>query len=83
MPSNERDPRKDPRPGDVVGTHGPGGKKAKCTGILNREDGTSDVFVRIAWTKDEFNEDVPEGHRTLESWRNLTKNAEVLHVAGA
>lgn len=82
MQGGKRDPRKDPQPGDIVGTTGEFGKKAKCFGLITTE--TEDekevsVLVKIAFTKCDFTGDAHK--RTLEQWIRLVKGAEVLHVA--
>ena len=78
----ERDPRIDPRPGDVVGTHGEFGKKAKCVGLITTETETSKdvkVSLNIALQTQEF---TGEPHtRSLAEWRKLVATSEVLHVA--
>ena len=80
--SNERDPRKDPRPGDVVGTFGEYGKKAKCVGLITTETETSKevkVLLNIALQTREF---TGEPHRrSLADWQKLVATSEVLHVA--
>ena len=78
-----RDPRIDPRPGDVAGTTGPHGKKAKCFGLITTETETSKevkVLVGITFTENEFG-DSPHT-RSLAEWRKLVATSEVLHVAG-
>lgn len=77
-----RDPRIDPRPGDVVGTTGPRGKKAKCFGLTTVESETSKqvkVLLNIAFTDGPFTGDCHT--RSLHEWRILVATSEVLHVA--
>jgi thiamine monophosphate kinase len=80
--SQSRDPKKDPRPGDVVGTTGEYGKKAKCVGLITTETETSKevkVLLMIALRTQDFK---GEPHtRSLAQWQKLVENAEVLHVA--
>ncbi len=77
-----RDPRIDPRPGDVVGTTGSHGKKAKCFGLVTIETETTKevkVLIGIAFTEKDF-----DGHRhwrSLADWRKLVATSEVIHAA--
>ena len=78
----KRDPRVDPRPGDVVGTFGPHGKKAKCCGLTTTEtETTKDVKVslNIAFTAEDF--DGKPHTRSLAEWRKLVATSEVIHAA--
>jgi len=79
-----RDPRLDPRPGDVVGTQGEYGKKAKCVGVITTETERYrqvDVLVQIALMSQEFKG--KEHSRTLAQWQRLVEKAEVIYAAGA
>jgi hypothetical protein len=69
--SVERDPRKDPRPGDVV-LYGPQWQqeRAEVTKVWANGD------VDYAMNDREF-----QIHRS--GWWNMMQSAEVLHVAGA
>ncbi len=77
-----RDPRIDPRPGDVVGARGLGGKKAKCFGLTTVETESKkevDVLLDIGFIDGPF---TGRPHtRSLNEWRKLVAGAEVLHVA--
>lgn len=79
---NSRDPRIDPRPGDVVGTTGPRGKKAKCFGLITTETETIKevkVLLGISFTENNF---YGNPHtRSLAEWRKLVATSEVLHAA--
>jgi hypothetical protein len=78
----KRDPRIDPKPGDVVGTTGPHGKKAKCFGLTTTETETTKevkVLLSIAFTAKDF---YGKPHtRSLAEWRKLVATSEVIHVA--
>lgn len=77
-----RDPRHNPRPGDVVGTTGPHGKKAKCFGLVTTETETTKevkVSLGISFTENDF---YGNPHtRSLAEWRKLVATSEVLHAA--
>lgn len=70
-----RDPRKDPRPGDVVGKK----IRMKCVSILLSENGINQVSYSLAWPNREFGEHAVTN--SLENWRRMAHEAEVLHVA--
>ena len=68
MPSDERDPRRDPRPGDVT-------KNGSDVMLVVRR---SDDIVWWAWSGQRWNDlcSTP-----IELWEKYSKNEEVLHVS--
>jgi hypothetical protein len=69
MPSNERDPRRDPRPGDVV-VYGPQWQRERVEVV-----GRSEIYVAYKGLA------AMVFTCLLTQWQQWTDSAEVLHVA--
>lgn len=74
MPPTNRDPRLDPRPGDIVAKR----LQMKCLRISVTEDGIDGMQWSIKWPhQPEF---IGSTNGTLKVWQRFAKDAEVIHA---